>query len=125
MLVEIDPRLEALFTGDLEEQGRKLMHMLRLAVKGLDRLHELVPILQALGARHAAYGVDEHDYISVRRALLWTLERGLGASFTPEVKESWIAVYELLAETMKAGARNAVLVQCPPPIVATYTGGDA
>ena len=124
-LFELDPRLEALFRGDLEEQGRKLMEMLGLAVEGLDRLHELVPALLALGARHAAYGVAEQDYISVRRALLWTLERGLGASFTPEVKESWITVYKLLADTMKAGARNAVLVQCPPPIVVTYSSGDA
>ena len=124
-LFELDPRLEALFTGDLEEQGRKLMHMLGLAVKGLDRLQELVPTLLALGARHAAYGVAEEDYVSVRRALLWTLERGLGASFTPEVKESWTAVYNLLADTMKAGARNTVVIQCPPPIIATYSSGDA
>ncbi|MFL6500837.1 MAG: hypothetical protein ACJ8LL_09025, partial [Candidatus Udaeobacter sp.] len=39
-LFELDPRLESLFRGDLEEQGRKLMQMLGLAVKGLDRLHE-------------------------------------------------------------------------------------
>ena len=124
-LFELDPRLESLFRGDLEEQGRKLMQVLGLAVKGLDRLHEFVPTLQALGARHASYGVAEHDYVSVRRALLWTLERGLGAAFTPEVRESWDTVYTLLADTMKAGARNAVLVQCPAPIVASYTSGDA
>jgi hemoglobin-like flavoprotein len=124
-LFDLDPGLEALFAGDLEEQGRKLIQMIGLAVEGLDRLHELVPTLLALGARHAAYGVDEHDYISVRRALLWTLERGLGAAFTPEVREAWDTVYTLLADTMKAGSRNAVLVQCPRPIIATYTGGDA
>ena len=124
-LFELDPRLEPLFTGDLEEQGSKLMHMLELAVKGLDRLEELVPTLLDLGARHAAYGVAEHHYITVRRALLWTLERGLGASFTPEVKESWTIVYNLLADTMKVGARSTVVIQCPPPIIATYTRGDA
>ena len=85
-LFDLHPGLEALFAGDLEEHGRKLMKMIGLAVKGLDRLHELVPRLLALGARHAAYGVAEHDYLSVRRALLWTLERGLGGSFTPEVR---------------------------------------
>jgi hemoglobin-like flavoprotein len=112
-LFELDPGLEVLFPGDVEEQGRKLMQMIGLAVKSLDTLHELVPTLVALGARHAAYGVAEHDYISVRRALLWTLERGLGAAFTPEVKESWATVYKLMADTMKAGARNAVLVTMP------------
>ena len=109
-LFDLDPGLEDLFEGDLEEQGRKLMQLLALAVKGLDRLDQLVPTLLALGSRHAAYGIDEHDYKSAQRALLWTLERALGAAFTPEVKEAWIVVYELLADTMKLGARTAVLV---------------
>ena len=114
-LFELDPRLEALFVDDLEEQGRKLMRMIGLAVKGLDSLDELVPTLLALGGRHASYGVAEQDYITVRRALLWTLEQGLGAAFTAEVKEAWVTVYTLLADTMKAGARNAVQVTLPAP----------
>ena len=109
-LFEFEPDLEALFAGDAEEQGRKLMQMVELAVEGLDRLHELVPTLLALGSRLAAHGVTERDYISARRALLWTLDRVLGAAFTPEVRESWATVYNLLADTMKAGARSAVLV---------------
>jgi len=113
-LFELDPDLEALFAGDLKEQGRKLMQMIGVAVKGLDRLDELVPTLLALGARHASYGVAEHDYISVRRALLWTLERGLGADFTPEVREAWDTVYTLLADTMIVGARDVVVVTVPP-----------
>ena len=112
-LFELDPRLEALFRGDREEQGRKLMRMIGLAVNGLDNLAELVPTLLALGGRHASYGVVERDYITVRRALLWTLERGLGAAFTPEVRESWATVYNLLADTMKVGAKSAVLVNVP------------
>ena len=112
-LFELDPRLEALFKGDLEEQGRRLMRMIGLAVKGLDNLGELVPKLLALGGRHASYGVAEHDYVTVRRALLWTLERGLGTAFTPEVRESWATVYNLLADTMKLGARSAPLVNVP------------
>lgn len=112
-LFEFEPDLEVLFTGDAEEQGRKLMQMVELAVEGLDKLHELVPTLLALGSRHAALGVAEHDYISARRALLWTLDRVLGAAFTPEVRESWSTVYDLLADTARAGARSAVRVTVP------------
>jgi hemoglobin-like flavoprotein len=112
-LFELDPRLEVLFAGDVEKQGRKLMQMVELAVKGLDNLDELVPTLLALGGRHAAYGVAERDYISARRALLWTLERVLGAAFTTEVRESWSTVYDLLADTARAGARSAVRVTVP------------
>ena len=114
-LFDLDPGLEDLFVGDSEEQGRKLMQLLGLAVEGLDRLDRLVPTLLALGSRHAAYGIDEHDYKAVQRALLWTLERALGAAFTPGVKAAWLAVYELLSNTVKAGARKAILVAVSEP----------
>jgi len=103
-LFELDPSLRALFTGDMVEQGRKLMTMLTLAVKGLDRLDELVPAVRALGARHTGYGVQDAHYDTVAAALIWTLERGLGPDFTPEVKAAWTTVYGLLATTMKAAA---------------------
>src|SRR5712672_3072269 len=102
-LFTIDPDLEQLFKGDLEEQGRKLMRMLGMAVKGLDRLDQLIPMLHDLGARHAGYGVTERDYDTVRQALLWTLEQGRGDAFTPEVRKAWTVVYEMLADAMKTG----------------------
>ena len=40
-LFELEPDLEALFAGDVEEQRRKLMQMVELAVEGLDRLHDV------------------------------------------------------------------------------------
>ena len=42
-LFELDPSLERMFKGDMAEQRRKLMQMLTAAVKGLDRLEQLVP----------------------------------------------------------------------------------
>ncbi|MBX7169444.1 MAG: hypothetical protein K1X72_00715 [Pyrinomonadaceae bacterium] len=100
-LFELDPNLRQLFKGDLNEQGRKLMQMIGLAVKGLDRIESLVPSVQALGARHTAYGVQDHHYQLVGTALLWTLEKGLGEDWTAETKSAWEAVYELLSEKMK------------------------
>ena len=99
-LFELNPQLRHLFKGDLQEQGRKLMQMLGLVVKGLDRLDELVVAAQALGQRHVAYGVKDEDYETVGAALLWTLAKGLGAAFTPEVKEAWVAAYKLLTASM-------------------------
>lgn len=87
-LFEIDPALRPLFKGDLSEQGRKLMHMIGLAVKGLRRIDELVPALRSLGARHAGYGVEDRHYDTVAAALLWTLEKALGPAFTPQTKEA-------------------------------------
>ena len=103
-LFDIDPELRSLFKTDLSDQGRKLMAMIRAAVNGLNNLDEIVPAVQALGRRHVEYGVVPADYDSVGEALLWTLEQGLGAAFTPEVKEAWTQTYELLAGAMKDAA---------------------
>jgi hemoglobin-like flavoprotein len=103
-LFEIDPSLESMFKGSMAEQRRKLMQMLTAAVKGLDRLEQLVPVVQDLGRRHAGYGVTDRHYDTVGAALIWTLEMGLGKAFTPETRDAWIAVYTLLATTMKEAA---------------------
>jgi hemoglobin-like flavoprotein len=103
-LFELDPALRLLFKGDMTEQGRKLLAMIAAAVNGLDDLAAIVPAVQALGARHRGYGVAAKDYDTVAAALLWTLEQGLGAGFTPAVKDAWIAVYTVLADTMKQAA---------------------
>ena len=107
-LFELDPSLERMFRGDMAEQRRKLMQMLTTAVKGLDRLDQLVPVVQDLGRRHATYGVEDRHYDTVGAALLWTLEKGLGKAFTPETKEAWATVYGILATTMQEAAREAL-----------------
>lgn len=62
--------------------------------------------VRALGARHVGYGVREEHYATVGAALLWTLEKGLGADFTPAVKSAWTTTYTLLANTMIDAARS-------------------
>ena len=107
-LFELDPSLQGMFRGPMIEQRKKLMQMLTAAVKGLDRLEQLVPVVQDLGRRHVHYGVRDEHYETVGAALLWTLEMGLGSAFTAETREAWTAVYGLLATTMKDAARDAI-----------------
>jgi hemoglobin-like flavoprotein len=103
-LFELDPELEILFKGDMRQQGKRLMNMLAVAVRGLNDLPGFAPGLRDLGARHNFYGVKPADYATVGSALLWTLNEGLGAEFTDEVKEAWTAVYAVLSDTMKSAA---------------------
>jgi hemoglobin-like flavoprotein len=106
-LFELDPSLRPLFRGDMAEQGRKLMTTLKVVVNGLTRLEALVPAVQALGRRHAGYGVKDEHYQTVATALLWTLKQGLGDAFTPEIEAAWVAAYTILAEVMIAAAATA------------------
>ena len=108
-LFELDPELRQLFRGDMLEQGRKLMAMIAMAVAALERLDEIVPAVRALGARHSGDGVSEEHYATVGAALLWTLERGLGAEFTPAVRHAWTSTYSLLANTMIEAQRATPL----------------
>ena len=103
-LFELDPDLELLFKGNLTEQGRKLMQMLGLAVNSLDRMEQLLPVVRSLGTRHVTYGVRDKDYDTVGQALLWTLGKGLGEGFTPDVEAAWTTVYATLASEMQSGA---------------------
>lgn len=103
-LFELDPELKPMFKSDIREQGKKLMTMITVAVRGLGDLGKLVSAVEDLGRRHVGYGVRKKDYDTVATALLWTLEKGLGADFTPEVKEAWVETYTILATTMQKAA---------------------
>jgi len=105
-LFAIDPTLRALFTGDMVEQRRKLMQMLTAAVKGLNHVDRLIPVVEDLGRRHARYGVLDRHYDTVGSALIWTLEKGLGSAFTAEVRLAWTTLYGLLASTMARAAAS-------------------
>jgi hemoglobin-like flavoprotein len=105
-LFELDPDLELLFKGNLSEQGRKLMQMLGLAVNGLNRMDQLLPVVRSLGTRHVSYGVRDKDYDTVGQALLWTLGKGLGEAFTPDVEAAWSNIYSTLASAMQSGSET-------------------
>jgi nitric oxide dioxygenase len=100
-LFELDPAIERLFRRtDMAAQRKILMQTLTVVVKSLDKLDQIVPAVQALGRRHAGYGVREEHYATVGAALLWTLEQGLGEAFTPAVREAWTTAYGTLATVM-------------------------
>ena len=103
-LFELDPSLRPLFKHDLAEQGRKLMTVLSVAVNSLDNLEQILPAVQALGQRHAGYGVKDEHYQTVGIALLWTLQQGLDERFTAELKQAWAQAYGILSSVMQEAA---------------------
>lgn len=114
-LFELKPEYRALFKQNMESQKRKLISMLAFIVKSLnwpdsmwkeevDPEEDLFLIVLALGRRHRElYKIPEESYKTVREVLLWTMDYGLGKAFTPEAREAWARVYDLVSTTMKLG----------------------
>lgn len=99
-LFEIAPHYRHMFKDNMKKQGAMLMSTLGLAVGSLNDLEKILPAVQALGRRHAGYGVTAEHYQPVAEAFLWTLDYYLGEAFTPELKEAWVEAYTILAGAM-------------------------
>jgi len=99
-LFEIAPSVKSMFPADMAEQHRKLMAMLAAVVNGLGNLESILPAASALAKRHVSYGAKAEHYPVVGAALLWTLEKGLGEAWTPDVAHAWAAAYGTLSGYM-------------------------
>jgi hemoglobin-like flavoprotein len=99
-LFEIAPAVRAMFPADMTEQRRKLMVMLAAVVNGLGDLPSILPAASALAKRHTGYGATAEHYPVVGAALLWTLEKGLGEAWTPDVAQAWTTAYGTLSGYM-------------------------
>ena len=107
-LFEISPEIKELFKfADMAEQRKKLLIALNLAVLNAHALNTIMPELEALGRRHASYGVKNSHYDAVGQALVWTLEQDLGAAFIDDVRSAWTDFYHQVANAMMNGPQAA------------------
>jgi hemoglobin-like flavoprotein len=95
-----NPAVRQMFPSDMAEQQKKLALTLRLAVDGASRLDKLVPALESLGEKHAAYGVVPAHFDAVGAALLETLAHAAGPVWNDELRQAWAITYGLIAATM-------------------------
>jgi nitric oxide dioxygenase len=106
-LFEANPELRTLFPEDLAELRVKFTAQLGEIVASIDHLDELLERTEALGGRHAGYGVRAADYDRVGSALVGALEEVTtrsGGTWTPELGVAWRVAYGLVAQGMQQGA---------------------
>jgi len=103
-LFEIAPEVRPMFPDEMSNQKSKLMSMLGTAVNNLHQVDVIIPAVQDLGRKHVDYGVKDEHYQPVGEALIFTLEKGLGDDFTPEVKDAWLTTYTTLQAVMTKAA---------------------
>lgn len=102
------PELRPLFKADSDRQTALFVTMLNTVVSALDNPKPVVPLIKAVGARHADYGVEDADYDKFAAVLLDSFADALGERFTPQVRRAWAEVYAELSATMRQGAEEAV-----------------
>jgi hemoglobin-like flavoprotein len=97
---ELAPDARGLFPSDMERQRLKLMDMIAALVGALDQRELFQSLITHSGRQHAKFGVRPAQYSAFGEALIWSFERQLGAAFTPELREAWSALYDVVQEQM-------------------------
>ena len=99
-----DPSLVEMFTTEPVVQRARFAAELAEIVGSIRSIDTFGPAARALGARHRGYGVRAGHYRVMGGALLDALADVHGQRWTPELGEAWALAYNLIAETMLAGA---------------------
>jgi hemoglobin-like flavoprotein len=105
-LFTADPKLRALFKGNLVQNGDRFMTTIANAVRMLEQPEQMAPTLAKLGARHVIYGVRNEHYATVGTAFIKSLQQSLGDAFTDDVRAAWVELYDSIARTMTQSARE-------------------
>jgi hemoglobin-like flavoprotein len=101
---ELSPDARELFPSDMERQRVKLMNMIAALVGSLEQPALFQSLVMHSGRQHARFGVQPSQYAASGEALIWSLECKFGASFTPELRESWRALYATVQSEMLRAA---------------------
>ncbi len=107
---ELSPEARVLFPSDIERQRIKLMNMIAALVGSLDQPGMFESLVTHSGRQHAKFGVQPSQYGTLGEALMWSLECNFGTSFTPELRESWRALYVTVQAGMLRAAAEAEFV---------------
>lgn len=101
---ELAPDAKHLFPDDMERQHLKLMDMIAAIVGALDQRDLFQSIIHYTGRQHAQFGVKSSHFVAFGDALIWSLEKQFGATFTPELKGAWMELYANVQREMLRAA---------------------
>jgi hemoglobin-like flavoprotein len=108
-LFERNPSFKAMFTTDMTLQVEKFLSTLKLMVYSFEAsgngdyhlTDDLRVPLENLGKKHIQLGVNSEMFKPVAEALLASLEKYSGKTFTPELRKAWTDAFWEVAEAMK------------------------
>ncbi len=100
------PELRERFHGDIEAESPKLKNLLTLSFGALTDLPTLVATLEALARYGVGRDVPEKHCRAIAQSLLWSIERRLGAAFTTQVCNAWIALFSVVVAVLRTPAAD-------------------
>ncbi|MGW9069820.1 globin domain-containing protein [Streptomyces yangpuensis] len=89
---------------DMERQRDRLFAALTHVVSRLDDDAAIGPYLHDLGRDHRKFLIRPEHYAVVGSSLLAALAATSGDAWTPQVEKAWTEAYQVIADTMLAGA---------------------
>jgi len=101
-LFVIAPDLRARFQGDVEAECPKLKDALKLAFALLRDLPFLIETIESLARRGVARDLSDQHCRAISKALLWAIEHRIGAAFTPQVCDAWIAFLAVVVSVLRS-----------------------
>jgi hemoglobin-like flavoprotein len=107
-LFEVAPAVEPMFANvDMDRQRKALLNMLVVLRESLRDLDDIVPDLEALGAKHAEWGAQPEHYPVVGEVLLGEMAALAGDAWKPEYTAAWQEAYAVVQDVMLSGAAAA------------------
>jgi NAD(P)H-flavin reductase/hemoglobin-like flavoprotein len=98
------PETRDMFPVSMSAQRDRLLNALGRIVADVGDSGMLVPFLQDLGRDHRKFGVLADHYPAVGASLIATLKHFSGTEWTPELEQTWLEAYGVIAEVMQAAA---------------------
>jgi hemoglobin-like flavoprotein len=105
-IFEVAPRMIQIFEGRDPTKQIRTVHTLRDA---FDDLSALTPELEALGERHATWGVQESDYALMGAMLLEAMAALTDPYWRSEYTAAWAELFQIVEGIMLRGAERAAI----------------
>jgi hemoglobin-like flavoprotein len=103
-LFEVSPRVVDIFAGKDPSKQLRTVYILR---DSFDDLSSLTPELEALGERHASWGVQPRDYAIMGPVLLEAMAASVDPYWRSEYTTAWAALFQTVEDIMLRGAARA------------------
>jgi hemoglobin-like flavoprotein len=103
-LFVLAPDLRGRFHGDVDAESAKLKETLTLAFGMLSDMRFMVATLDAMAKRDVARGLSEQHCRAIAQSLIWAVERRLGAGFSRQVCNAWIAFLAVVMTCLHGAA---------------------